>query len=742
MVRDIFQSKSDRMLNTSLIFGQEPDNFRGGFDKAQSYIGELAEFNIWNYGLNGQDISNMASCRSVPKGNIVSWDESNWVYHNVPINSEVETADFCSQNIKYIIFPEKVRYPEARKICEIHGGSLALPRSENETRAILDIVFEHQETCIGKEIVGHDSSIWIAAKKSNFEWYEIGEEMSESSIGSRLSYTKVIQSTTSSTTKCTYIRNDGAWLDGIRECNRISLCIVCQFKTQPVVTVKGVCYDGEIDWNFYPIIGARNELEKYEGYKKVDITYDNKTEKWNIVAKPGYPQNFIAYFSKNEFTTITHPIGRKKWFYQDKLCQVKDSRYSFSISICDYPTQFTCNSGHCIDISKRCDEKADCLDKSDEDLCHLINVPLSYNRANAPESSIDGSPLEIKIQSRIIAIDSIDTVNMIVTVTLELDLEWFDKRLTFSNPDTNQGNLISNQKSKTLWNPLRDVIHENAIIGEIKYGNDFTVKIHAKYPEDLDASKAIENRMFNGSSNYLAGTRRMKAKYNCEFEAKKFPFDETNCHFIMKINQRRDTHITFVNDGKVLYDGKNEVGQFLIGDMTNSVRNTNDSTRNIVSIRLTRLYANQIITTFIPTLILWFFGYITLFIEPDEDGFSDRFMGAGTALLVTVTLLNAVNNDLPKTSYMKYIDLWFMWHVISVFLMIAYHIVLDRLRSYFNKHSIDDDQVIPFKELEDDVISLKKDGWKIIHQINDSLIIIFPGVNGIFYGIYFYLTLA
>ena len=116
-------------------------------------------------------------------------------------------------------------------------------------------------------------------------------------------------------------------------------------------------------------------------------------------------------------------------------------------------------------------------------------------------------------------------------------------------------------------------------------------------------------------------------------------------------------------------------------------------------------------------------------------------MGAGTALLVIVTLLNAVNNDLPKTSYMKYIDLWFMWHVISVFLMIAYHIVLDRLRSYFNTHSIDDNQVIPFKKLEEDVLSLKKDGWKIIHRINDCLIIVFPGVNGIFYGIYIYLTL-
>ena len=75
------------------------------------------------------------------------------------------------------------------------------------------------------------------------------------------------------------------------------------------------CRNKDIDFIY------RDELEKYEGYKKVDIIYDNPTEKWNIVAKPGYSQSFVAYFSKNEFTTISHPIGRKNWLFQDKLCQ-------------------------------------------------------------------------------------------------------------------------------------------------------------------------------------------------------------------------------------------------------------------------------------------------------------------------------------------------------------------------------------------------------------------------------------
>ena len=52
-------------------------------------------------------------------------------------------------------------------------------------------------------------------------------------------------------------------------------------------------------------------------------------------------------------------------------------------------------------------------------------------------------------------------------------------------------------------------------------------------------------------------------------------------------------------------------------------------------------------------------------------------MGAATALLVIVTLLNAINGDLPQTSYMKFMDIWFMWHILNIFAMIIHHIIID-----------------------------------------------------------------
>ena len=114
-------------------------------------------------------------------------------------------------------------------------------------------------------------------------------------------------------------------------------------------------------------------------------------------------------------------------------------------------------------------------------------------------------------------------------------------------------------------------------------------------------------------------------------------------------------------------------------------------------------------------------------------------MGAGTSLLVIATLLNAVNGDLPKTLYMKFIDLWFLWHVVSTLAIIIYHIILDRIRTSFESEYAD--KVVPF-EATDGTKSLKENGWIRINKINQSAFIVFLALNGLFYAIYFYITLT
>ena len=207
----------------------------------------------------------------------------------------------------------------------------------------------------------------------------------------------------------------------------------------------------------------------------------------------------------------------------------------------------------------------------------------------------------------------------------------------------------------------------------------------------------------------------------------------------MKMNQRRNRRLTFHGNGNVLYTGEAIIDQFKIGKMSSQVTNVKHATRLNIIIPMKRIPTNQFLNTFFPTVILWLFGYSTLFIEPTELGFNNRFMGAGTALLVIATLINAVHNDLPKTSYMKFIDIWFLWHVVSVFAIIIYHIVIERLRSFWEGKTESANNVSCLGK--DEVESVRKQDVTIIKNINRAMIFLFPILTALFYVIYFCLKL-
>ena len=718
--------------DAAFVFGQEPDAMRGAYDPNEAYLGDLAELNIWNKQLTLSDILDMASCKTGSNGNILAWEKSNLILHNVTISEPLSIGKFCEQEQQYVVFPEKLRYPEAKEVCKTHGGWLALPKSEEENQKLIEIVYEHKESCIDTD--EEANAVWIGAKKTKHKWYALKDT---EEIGQVLNYTNVKRAGSTPTSDCSYLDKDGVWLDASYVCKKVSLCTVCVIMGQPVLTLKGICNLGEIDWNYYISTDDNYKINMYEGYKRTNIQYFDSSKSWNITSKSLTPQSYVAEFVPSESSALKYPIGRQTWLITELPCGIDEELNSMTLSTCNFPTQFTCNSGHCIDINKRCNEQKDCLDGSDEKACSIVDIPLSYNQAKKPKSSISDAPLNVGIQATIDNIDSIDTVNMIVTITMEIRLTWKDQRLKFFNPELNKSNIIPLQISQGLWTPLQDLKHENAIIGEIIHEDGNTLELSSNLPEDLDPQEPIENRLFKGSTNSLVLTQRMKVKYNCIFNVKKFPFDGENCRLIMKIAQRKENSITFVDNGNITYLGLVSVGQFSVGKMITTIFNSREATKYVIIIPMNRISTNQLLTAFIPTFILWLYGYSTLFIDPDCH--IDRFMGAGTALLVVATLLNAINSDLPKTPYMKYIDLWFIWHVVSIFLMISYHIILGRLKKYFEVPD-DQDDVVPF-DRSDYKEQLKTKAKRKISLIDGNFILVFPILNSIFYSVYFYLTL-
>ncbi|XP_055519080.1 neuronal pentraxin-2-like [Leucoraja erinacea] len=58
----------------TLVLGQEQDTAGGRYDAAQAFVGELADFNLWDRILTAAEIRSIANCSSVAVGNVLSWE--------------------------------------------------------------------------------------------------------------------------------------------------------------------------------------------------------------------------------------------------------------------------------------------------------------------------------------------------------------------------------------------------------------------------------------------------------------------------------------------------------------------------------------------------------------------------------------------------------------------------------------------------------------------------------------------
>ena len=71
------------------------------------------------------------------------------------------------------------------------------------------------------------------------------------------------------------------------------------------------------------------------------------------------------------------------------ICGLQNgAEHVLTLSDC-HPNKFTCDSGHCIDLDKKCDSVVDCVDRSDELNCEFLLVKQNYTNDKLPLKSAE-----------------------------------------------------------------------------------------------------------------------------------------------------------------------------------------------------------------------------------------------------------------------------------------------------------------------------------------------------------------
>ena len=666
----------DNNLPSALIIGQEQDSISGRYELSQIFIGDISALNIWDYLLGTEVILNISKCRRFVSGNIANWDKEKYLVNKARVIDIEDENMFCKREVEFALFKQSETLENAKTLCVAYGGRIASPQNLEENNAMLEILSKHGSHCLNMKLpIQKGRALWLGFQRINDTWFITNDDnpIKKASFENWDKFTPLYPDI-----GCTFLQTDGYW--GFRDktsCSGLELCTICMFEETPVISLKGeLCglYSPH-DYNYYLYINSSYQVERFLGYKTYGIS--QMSDGWKSEAEGA---NISLQGQGN-------PLGRQTWTWYNRRCSVgTPSIKVLSLSVCEFGTEFTCKSGRCISIERRCNQVKDCKDGSDEDDCELIRIPNNYNKIQAPGNTDEQqSPLPIQTKLHIIHVDMINTARMLLGLTIEITMKWADSRLTFANLNRRKKNPVPKYIVDQLWLPLDNVIQENAVIGKI-YRDDiqrvFVTPVANPIP--LNRLETFEEHIYRGSENPMEISQRFRVEYDCLFRLEKFPFDTQQCNLTLKMMLQTNNSIMLVPDiDPIVYNGEMKVGQFYIGNLSVTTVTHEEETRFVGIINLTRIFNYQLTNSFVPTILLWLIAYSTLFIGIDQ--FNVRFMGTLTSLLVLSSLLSSISKSLPTTSYFKFIDLWFLWYLANIFCMVLHHVYVNMQKSKFKK---------------------------------------------------------
>ena len=180
-------------------------------------------------------------------------------------------------------------------------------------------------------------------------------------------------------------------------------------------------------------------------------------------------------------------------------------------------------------MSGRCDGIPQCLDESDENECNLIIINKDlYNKKYPPRNY---QALDVKVQVIIISIYQLNELDMTFNSKITLSLEWYDKRVTFSNLKPKDfTNLVEYEKASDLWIP--PLIFNNTNEG-VKVVVDHIADLFVNkrgLPMMARRSSVNEDYLYAGADNAFVYRISYDLKYNCVYHLEAYPFDTQRCN--------------------------------------------------------------------------------------------------------------------------------------------------------------------------------------------------------------------
>ena len=424
------------------------------------------------------------------------------------------------------------------------------------------------------------------------------------------------------------------------------------------------------------------------------LEFNYELKKWQIYHRTQTDTN-VTLLDVSE-----RPFGKLTWEVANYTCNFgKTINMELQLSACN-EDQFTCNDGTCIPLDFRCDNKQDCKDVSDEKQCQIVSLDEEkYLKDKTPPPLEQGKSLPVILSMNIYNILDIQEVQNMMSLKFDLGTAWIDSRLNFYNLKTNpQMNTLISAESQMLWVPT--ILFFNTK-NNLNSQNDekANIKIVRRKNGTLIGPTVNEDIMvYEGASNEIELNRVYEIDFICTYDMQYYPFDIQVCTVDMVMAGSAALFVD-LKPGDLKYSGPKDLSQYYVMDYKIKNAKILDGNGVQISVILGRKLLGNILTVYVPTILLNLIGHSTNYFK---SFFFEAVVTVNlTTMLVLATMFISIAEGLPKTAYLKMMDLWLIFNLLLPFMEILLHTYMERETDDDNSNSRVD-PVVNFIEDEHD----------------------------------------
>ena len=157
-----------------------------------------------------------------------------------------------------------------------------------------------------------------------------------------------------------------------------------------------------------------------------------------------------------------------------------------------------------------------------------------------------------------------------------------------------------------------------------------------------------------------------------------YPFDTQVCSMTLSVTEDLNDFIIIVENGHENL-GPVELTQYFIRQTEMTIGLIGNRQQAVIfKVTLGRRLLGTFLTVFLPTVLLNVIGHTANYFKAF---FFEAIVSVNlTVMLVLTTMFINVSNQLPKTSYIKMMDVWLIFNLIVPFVEVLLHTYKDGLR--------------------------------------------------------------